>query len=212
MKIRSQLIGVACLLLALAGTAEAQPGTAFLQARGGAMIPVGSFSNEQDIGGAYTIAAGYEFFDFLDGMIEFTQSFNEADTFRYEQANLSIVSNETKQTFIVTAGPRVNFLPADYRVRPYLNVQLGWYHFANFNSIEVDGRGILSDEDDDAFGISGGLGVEGTVMQIYERRGDTVPLLEMTVGAQVAYHEAFLTGGRSDRGFLTTMASLGLRF
>lgn len=211
MKIRLQLIGVACLV-ALAGTAHAQPGTAYLQARGGAMIPVGSFSDEQNTGGAYTIAAGYELLEFLDMTLEFTQSFNDDDNFQYQQAGLALTSDETKQTFIVSTGPRISFLPSDYRVRPYMSVQIGWYHFANFNSIEIDGRGILSDEDDDAFGFQAGLGVEGTVMQIYERRDDSIPLLEMTAGVYAAYHQAVLTGGRSDRGFVTTMASLGLRF
>jgi hypothetical protein len=210
MRIRASIASIT-IVLALAGAAEAQPGTAYVQARGGAMIPLGDFSNQQKTGGAYTIAAGYEFIDYVALGMEFTQSFNPSEKFRYSEPGLTVTSEETHQTFVVTAGPRINFLPAHFRVRPYAQFQVGWYHFANFNSIEINGRGILSDEDDDRFGFNGGLGVEGTVLQVYERSGDEIPMLEMTVGAIALYHQAIF-GDDPDRQFLTAMGTVGLRF
>ena len=66
MKIRSLSLAVVCVL-GLTGSALAQRGRAFVEARGGALIPVGHFSHEDDPGGAYSIAAGYEFLPYLDG-------------------------------------------------------------------------------------------------------------------------------------------------
>jgi hypothetical protein len=198
-------------VIVVAGTAHAQPGTAFLQARGGAMIPVGSFHHDQNTGGAYSIAAGYEFTDFFDMMLEFTHSFNDNDNFHFEGQGLKIESDETHQTFIVGIGPRINFMPSGSPVRPFMLVQGGWYHFANFNSIEIDGTSILGDEDDDAVGVQAGLGLEGTIFQLYERRGDEIPVLELTVGVHGSYHQAFMPN-RADRQFVTTMGSFGARF
>lgn len=212
MKIRSLSLTVLCVLV-LAGSAAAQPGTAFLEARGGALIPVGDFSHDQDIGGAYTIAAGYEFLPFLDGLLEFTQAFNPSDDDHdsFRVGDLRFESEETHQNFVVALGPRINFLPSSYPVRPYATVKGGWYHFANFNSVEVNGISKISGEDQDAAGIEAGLGVTGTIFTLYERENDEIPLLEITLGALASYHHAFL-GGREDREFVTTMGSLGFRF
>src|SRR6185369_15091707 len=140
MKIRSLSLAIACVLV-LAGSASAQPGTAFVEVRGGALIPVSHFSHEQDIGGAYSIAAGYEFLPILDMLFEFTHSFNDNDTDHdsFQVGDLRFVSEETKQNFVVALGPRINFLPSNYLVRPYMTVKGGWYHFANFNSVAVNG-------------------------------------------------------------------------
>jgi len=51
MKIRSLSLTVLCVLV-LAGSAAAQPGTAFLEGRGGALIPSAIFNHQQDVGGA----------------------------------------------------------------------------------------------------------------------------------------------------------------
>ena len=50
MKIRAQLLVVAAFVLGLAATAAAQPGTVFLQGRGGSLIPVGPFHHQQNPG------------------------------------------------------------------------------------------------------------------------------------------------------------------
>ncbi len=212
MKIRSLSLAVLCVVM-LGGSAAAEPGAAFLEARGGALIPVGDFSDEQNPGGAYSIAAGYEFLPFLDGLLEFTHSFNDSDgdSERYRQGDLRFDTDETHQNFIVALGPRINFLPSSYPVRPWATVKGGWYHFANFNSAEVDGVGVFTDEDEDAAGIEAGLGITGTVFTLYERENDEVPLLEVTLGLLGSYHQAFLNN-RSDRQFVTTMGSIGVRF
>jgi hypothetical protein len=212
MKLRSLSLAVVCVLV-LAGSAMAQPGAAFLEGRGGALIPLGNFDHDQDPGGAYSIAAGYEFLPFLDMLFEFTHAFNPSDDDHdhFSVGNLRFESEETHQNFIVSLGPRINFLPSSYPVRPYATVKGGWYHFANFNSIEVNSIGQISDEDDDAAGIEAGLGLTGTIFTLYERENDAIPMLEITLGAHCSYHHAFL-GGRPDREFLTTMGSLGFRF
>jgi hypothetical protein len=212
MKIRSSLL-TALGILMFAGSAAAQPGTAFIEGRGGALIPVGNFHHEQNVGGAYSIAAGYEFLPFLDMLFEFTHSFNDNQNHHdtVHVGGVELVSDETKQNFILGLGPRINFLPSSYLVRPYMTVKGGWYHFANFNSIEVNSLGKVSDEDDDAVGIEAGLGVTGTIFTLFEHENDEIPLLEITLGAHGSYHHAFL-GGREDRQFVTTMASLGCRF
>jgi hypothetical protein len=219
MKIRSQVLLTVACLLALGGPVWAQPGTAFVEGRGGVMIPLGTFANEDHIGGAYSVAAGYEFTDFLDGLIEFTHSFNDNDNFRSDQhkdaranaAGLSFVSDETHQTFIVSTGPRIDFMPSSSSVRPFMLFQVGWYHFARFNSIEVNNVTLLSDDDRDAVGIQGGLGIEGTVLEVYRQHGDQIPLVAVTLGAQASFHRAFLSN-RPDRDMITSMASLGVRF
>lgn len=212
MKIRSLSLAVLCVFV-LGGSAAAEPGAAFLEARGGALIPVGDFSHEQNPGGAYTIAAGYEFLPFLDGLLEFTHSFNgtDGDAEHYRQGDLEFKNEETHQNFIVALGPRINFLPSSYPVRPWATVKGGWYHFANFNSAEVNGIGVFTDEDEDAAGIEAGLGLTGTIFTLYERENDEVPLLEVTLGLLGTYHQAFLNN-RSDRQFVTTMGSIGVRF
>src|SRR5262245_18436292 len=120
MKLRTLSLALVCVL-SLVGRGAAEPGAAFLEVRGGALIPVGHFSHEQNPGGAYSIAAGYEFLPFLDGMLEFTHSFNENDgeADHYQQGDLEIKTEEVHQNFIVAAGPRINFLPSSYPVRPY---------------------------------------------------------------------------------------------
>jgi hypothetical protein len=212
MKIRSSLLTAVCVLV-LAGSAAAQPGTAFLEGRGGALIPVGDFHHEQNVGGAYSIAVGYEFLPFLDMLLEFTHSFNDNDDGHdtVRAGRLTFVSDETKQNFVVGLGPRVNFLPSNYLVRPYGTVKAGWYHFANFNSVEVDNRTLISDDDQDAPGIEAGLGLTGTVFTLYEHENDEIPVFEITLGAHASYHHAFL-GSRDDRQFVTAMGSLGFRF
>ena len=212
MKIRSLSLTVLCVLV-LAGSASAQPGAAFVEARGGVLFPVGSFSHQQDFGGAYSIAAGYEFLPSLDGIFEFTHAFNPSDDDhdQFRVGDLRFESEEVHQNFIVALGPRINFLPSTYPFRPYATVKGGWYHFANFNSIEVNSVGKVSDEDDDAVGIEAGLGFTGTVFTLYEHENDEIPLLEITLGIHGSYHHAFM-GGRSDREFVTTMGSLGFRF
>ena len=210
MRIRISLLALASMVV-LAGTVHAQPGTVYLQGRGGAMLPVGTFRHLQNSGGAYSIAAGYEFADYLDMQLEFMHSFNDNDNFVFHGSGFTAVSNEVNQTFVVGIGPRINFVPSDFLVRPYGLVQVGWYHFANFNSIKVDNRTILDDTDDDAVGIQAGLGIEGTVFQLYERRGDRVPLLEVTVGAQGSYHQAFMPN-KDDRQFVSAMGTVGVRF
>ncbi len=212
MKLRSLSLAVLCVL-SLVGSAAAEPGAAFLEGRGGALIPVGNFEDDQDVGGAYTIAAGYEFLPFLDGLLEFTHAFNPSDddAEKFRVGDLTFKSEETHQNFIVALGPRINFLPSTFPVRPFATVKGGWYHFANFNSVEVNSIGQITDEDEDAVGIEAGLGLTGTVFTLYERENDEIPLFEITLGLHASYHHAFL-GGRSDREFVTTMGSLGFRF
>lgn len=212
MKLRSLSLTVLCVL-GLVGSAAAEPGAAFIEGRGGALIPVGDFSHKRDAGGAYTIAAGYEFIPFLDGLIEFTHAFNENDhdEERFHVGDLTFKNEETHQTFIVSAGPRINFLPSTFPVRPYATVKGGWYHFGNSNSIEVNGLGKVSDEDDDAAGIEAGLGLTGTIFTLYEHENDESPIFEITLGVHGSYHHAFM-GGRADREFVVTMGALGFRF
>ncbi len=210
MKIRAQWLVVA-LVLGLAATAGAQPGTAFIEGRGGAMIPVGQFHKDQNPGGAYSIAAGYEFTSFLDGLVQFTHSFNDADNFHFTAPQFSATSDEVDQTFIVSGGPRINFASSDFPVRPYMLMQVGWYHFATFNSIAVNHVKILNDDDIDAVGLQGGLGIEGTILAISRHRGDAVPLLEVTLGVEGAYHQTFIPN-RPDKQMVTTMGTLGFRF
>ena len=212
MKLRTLSLAVLCVL-SLAASAAAEPGAAFLEGRGGALIPVGHFSHEQNPGGAYTIAAGYEFLPFLDGLLEFTHAFNEndGDAEHFQQNGLHIKTEEVHQNFVVALGPRINFLPSSYPVRPWATVKGGWYHFSNFNSVEVNSVGVFTDEDEDAAGIEAGLGLNGTIFSLYEHENDEVPVFEMTLGLLGSYHHAFL-GGRSDREFVTTMGSLGFRF
>lgn len=212
MKIRSLSLTVLCILV-LAGSAAAEPGAAFVEARGGVLIPVGSFSRHQDYGGAYSIAAGYEFLPILDGLLEFTHAFNPSDDDhdQFRVGDLRFESDEVHQNFIVALGTRINFLPSSWVFRPYATVKGGWYHFANFNSIEVNSLGKISDEDDDAAGIEAGLGFTATVFKLFERENDEVPIFEITVGANGSYHHAFM-GGRDDREFVTAMSSLGFRF
>jgi hypothetical protein len=212
MKLRSLSLAVLGVLV-LVGSAAAQPGAAFVEGRGGVLIPVGHFSHEQDIGPAYSVAAGYEFFPFVDGLLEFTHGFNPSDDDdeHFSHGGLHFRSEEVHQNFIVALGTRINFLPSNYLVRPYATVKGGWYHFANFNSVEVNGIKVLSDDDQDAAGIEAGLGLTGTVFTLFENEGDEVPLFEVTLGAHASYHHAFLAG-RSDREFVATMGSLGFRF
>ena len=212
MKIRSLSLTVLCVLV-LTTSAAAEPGAAFLEAKGGALIPLGNFNHEQDIGGAYSIAAGYEFLPFLDGLFEFTHAFNKSDDDhdQFRVGDLRFESDEVHQNFIVALGTRINFLPSNYVFRPYANVKGGWYHFANFNSVEVNSIGQFTDEDEDAVGVEAGLGFTATVFTLFEHQNDEVPLMEITLGADCNYHHAFL-GGRSDREFLTTMGTLGFRF
>jgi hypothetical protein len=212
MKIRWWSFAVVCVL-GLTGSAMAQPGTAFLEGRGGVLIPVGNFSHKQDLGGAYSIAAGYEFLPNLDMLFEFTHAFNEndADNEVFHVDTLRFKSQETHQNFVVALGPRINFLPSSYPVRPYATVKGGWYHFVNFNSVDVNGIRRLSGTDNDAAGIEAGLGVTGTIFTLYEHENDEIPLLEITLGINGSYHHAFLGGG-PDREFVTTMGSLGFRF
>ena len=211
MRVRISLMVCASAVVLLAGTAGAQPGTVIVEGRGGGMLPVGSFRHLQNDGGGYSIAAGYEFNDFLDMFLEFTHSFNDNDNVVIHGPGFTATSNETNQTFVVSMGPRVNFVPSDFVVRPYGLFQVGWYHFANFNSIKVNGQTLLDDDDQDAVGVQAGLGLEGTVFQLYQRRGDKVPLLEMTLGAEGAFHQAFLAN-KDDRQFVTVMGTVGFRF
>jgi len=210
MKIRAQVL-LMVLVLGLATTAGAQPGTAYLQGRGGAMIPVGNFHKDQEPGGAYSIAAGYEFTEFFDMLLEFTHTFNDTDDFHYTAPQFEVFSDEVAQTFVVSTGPRINFLSSDFPVRPYMTMQVGWYHFATFNSIEVNDIKILNDEDIDAVGLAGGLGIEGTVLEVREHRGDEIPLMEMTLGIEGAFHQTFIPN-RPDKQMVMAMATLGFRF
>src|SRR5262249_12376207 len=102
MKIRSLSLAVVCVL-ALTGSALAQPGTAFTEGHGGALTPINHFSHEQTPGGAYSIAAGSEFLPYLDGIFEFTHAFNEndGDNEHFEHAGLRLKTEETHQNFIV---------------------------------------------------------------------------------------------------------------
>ena len=212
MRIRSQVLAIAVVVL-ITGSAQAQPGTVYLQAGGGGMIPVGGFQHEQNIGGAYTLSAGYEFIDYLDMQLAFTHSFNDNDNGHdtVKGPGFVLVSDEVKQNFMVGIGPRVNFLPSRFAVRPYMLVHAEWLHFANFNNIEVDGETAISDDDQDAAGIRAGLGVEGTIFSLYEREEDEIPLVEVTLGAEGSYHQAFMPN-RDDRQFVTVLGSLGVRF
>lgn len=212
MKVRAMFVAIALSVL-VTGAAQAQPGTAFIEGMGGAMIPVGDFRHDQHIGGAYSIIAGYEMLEFLDLTLQYTQSFNDnknsADTF--SGPGFSGYSNETNQTFVVGFGPRINFLPSDFLVRPYGVVQVEWDHFAYFNQVDVNHRTLISDDDQDAVGLQAGLGIEGTVFQLYKHRDDSVPLMALTVGAHGSYHQAFQPG-RADKQFVTALASFGVRF
>ncbi len=212
MRIRASML--ACgLSLALASVTHAQPGTVFLEGQGGAMIPVGDFHHDQHIGGTYSIAAGYEMLEYLDLMLQFTQSFNDNRNSHDEFAGpgFSGVSNETNQTFIVGMGPRVNFLPSSYLVRPFGVFQVEWDHFAYYNQVTFNHHTLISDDDQDAVGLQAGLGVEGTIFQLYNHRDDEIPVLELTVGAYGSYHQAFQPG-RADKQFVTTMGTFGVRF
>ncbi len=215
MKVRSQLLMVVCAValasVGVATPASAQPGAAFIEGRGGVLIPLGNFANRDHVGGAYSIAAGYEFLPFFDWLIEYTHAFTDNDNFRARRNGVSFVSDETHQTFITSTGPRINFMPSSSRVRPFMLFQVGWYHFAQSNEIEAFGETLLDDNDRDAVGIQGGLGIDGTVLQIYERHGDEIPMVEMTVGVHASFHRAFLSNS-PDRDMITTMASLGVRF
>jgi hypothetical protein len=212
MKFRAAMLGVA-LVVSFGGVAQAQPGTAFLETQGGAMVPVGEFRHDQNVGGAYSIAAGYEMLEFLDLMIQFTHSFNDNDDDRdtFTAPGLIGFSDETNQTFVVGTGPRINFLPSDFNVRPFAEFQVGWYHFAYFNDVTINDDTVISDDDHDSVGIRAGLGIEGTVFSLYERRDDKYPILEVTVGANASYHQAF-DPARPDKQFVTTMGSVGIRF
>ncbi len=212
MKVRALLVAVGLTVL-VTSAAQAEPGAAFVEGMGGAMIPVGDFHRDQHIGGAYSIAAGYEMIEFLDLMLQFTHSFNDNknEHDRFSGPGFSGVSNETNQTFVVGLGPRINFLPSDYLVRPYGVVQVEWDHFAYFNQVDFNHRTLISDDDQDAFGIQAGLGINGTVFQLYRHRDDHAPVMELTVGAHGAYHQAFQPG-RPDKQFVTAMASFGVRF
>lgn len=209
MKFRTPLLALASFIV-MVGTAYAEPGAAFMQGRGGAMIPVGTFHHDQNPGWAYSVAAGYEMVEFLDLMLEFTHSFNDTDNLNFRGPGFTAFSDEIAQTFVVAGGPRVNFLPSDFPVRPYGLFQVGWYHFAHFNSIEVDDVRILDDDDDDSVGIAGGLGLEATVFQLYQRSNDRIPVFELTVGVDGRYHHAFDQG--PDEQFVTAMGSFGARF
>lgn len=215
MKIRSRLLMVVCLVgLASGGIASpafAQPGTAFIEGRGGVLFPLGNFANRDDTGGAYSIAAGYEILPFFDWLIDFTHAFTDNDNFHARRNGVSFESDETHQTFITSTGPRINFMPSSSRVRPFMLFQVGWYHFAQTNDIEAFGETLLSDNDRDAVGIQGGLGIDATVLQVYEHHGDEIPMVEMTVGVHGSFHRAFLTNS-PDRDMITTMGSLGVRF
>jgi hypothetical protein len=212
MKFRA-LVVVVVLVVTSGGVAHAQPGTVFVEGQGGVMIPVGDFSHDQNIGGAYSIAAGYEMLEFLDLMLQFTHSFNDNDNDRdrFSGPGFSGFSNETNQTFVVGVGPRVNFLPSDFNVRPYGVFQVGWYHFAYFNEVTTDFGTLVSSDDHDSVGLRAGLGIEGTVFSLYERRDDRYPLMEVTVGINGNYHQAF-DPSRPDKQFVTTMGSVGVRF
>ena len=207
---RVHLLALAFAIV-MAGTAHAQPGTVFIEGSGGAMIPVGDFHHLQNLGGAYSLAAGYEVIDFVDLTLEFTHSFNDNDNAHFTGVGFREESDETNQTFVVDAGPRINFLPAHYLVRPYALFQVGWYHFANFNDVRFEGANLVSPEDDDAVGIEAGLGLEGTVFQLFERQSDDLPLLDIALGVHGSYHQAFFPG-RPDRQFVTTMGSVTVRF
>lgn len=210
MKTRGLLLALGSLIV-MAGTAHAQPGTAFIEASGGAMIPVGKFQDVQDQGWAYSILAGYELIDYVDLTMEFTHSFNDNDNAHETAPGVSVESDETHQTFVVDIGPRINFLPARFLVRPYGIFQVGWYHFANFNSVKSAGVDLVSDEDDDAVGIEAGLGLEGTVFQLYENKTDEIPMLDIALGVHGSYHHAFRPGD-TDNQFVTTMGSVTVRF
>ncbi len=209
---RVQVLALA-LVAFLTGSAYAQPGTVYLQAGGGGMIPVGGFQHEQNIGGAYTISAGYAFLEYLDMQLAFTHSFNDNDNDHdtVTGPGFKLVSDETKQTFLVGFGPRVNFLPSRFAVRPYMLVHAEWFHFANYNNVQVDGVTVISDDDQDAAGIRAGLGLEGTIFRLYERKEDELPVLEVTLGAEGSFHQAFMPN-RDDRQFVTVLGSLGVRF
>jgi hypothetical protein len=212
MRIRALL--VACgLSLVVAGVAHAQPGTVFVEGQGGAMIPVGDFHHEQHIGGAYSIAAGYEMLDFLDLLLQFTHSFNDNRNDHFEFAGPGFAGhvNETNQTFVVGTGARFNFLPASYNVRPYGVFQVEWDHFAYFSEVKFNNHTLISGNDQDAVGLQAGLGIEGTIFQLYNHRDDEIPLLELTLGAYGAFHQAFQPG-RADKQFVTTMGAFGVRF
>ena len=215
MKIRSLLLTLVCSTVLvsalLPARALAQPGTVFIEGRGGLLIPLGTFSHRDHTGGAYSIAAGYECLEFLDWVLEFTHSFNNNNNFRERVGGVNFISDETHMTFITSTGPRINFMPSSSRIRPYMLFQVGWYHFARKNDIEVNGTTILDDTDRDAVGIEGGLGINGTILQVYERHGDEIPMVEVTMGLEASFHRAFLSN-RPDRDMLTTMASLGVRF
>ncbi len=210
MNIRA-LMMVVGFSVAVSSVAYAQPGTIFLEGQGGAMIPVGAFRHEQNIGGAYSIAAGYEMVEFLDLMLQFTHSFNDNNNDRFRGLGFTGNSNETNQTFVVGIGPRINFLPSDYLVRPYGLFHIEWDHFANFNQVDFQHRTLISGNDQDAVGVQAGLGIEGTVFQLYKHRDDHYPLMEVTVGVNGSYHQAFQPG-RADKQFVTTLGSIGVRF
>ena len=212
MSIRVLMVAVG-LCVAVSSAADAQPGTVFIEGQGGGMFPVGEFHREQHIGGAYSIAAGYEMLEFLDLMLQFTHSFNDNDNdfARFSGPGFTGHSNETNQTFVVGMGPRVDFLPSDYLVRPYGVFQLEWDHFAYFNHVDFNHHTLISDDDQDAFGVQAGLGVEGTVFQLYNHRNDRYPLMELTVGVNGSYHQAFHPN-RPDKQFVTTLGSIGVRF
>ena len=213
MKTRGLLLVVAlAAVIVVAGTAHAQPGTAYLRTSGGAMMPIGDFDDVQDQGWAYSILAGYEFIDFFDLTMEFTHSFNDNDNEHRFAPGVSVESDETHQSFVIDIGPRINFVPAHYLVKPYGMFQVGWYHFANFNSVKQAGSvDVISDEDDDAVGIEAGLGVEGTIFQLYENKTDEIPMFDLALGVHASYHHAFRPGD-TDNQFITTMGSVTMRF
>lgn len=210
MKAYARLLALGCFVVA-AGIAHAEPGAVFVEGHGGGMIPLGNFHKTQEPGGTYSVAVGYEAVDFLDLLLEFTHSFNDIDDVRIDRPGFTVFADETAQTFVLGIGPRINFLPSDVPVRPYGLAQVGWYHFDTMNDIFVDGERVRGDDGHDAVGFAGGLGLQATIFQLFERRSDQNPLMELTIGAEARYHQA-LDPARRDKQFLTAVGSIGVRF
>ena len=190
------------------------PGRPSSKARGGALIPVGNFSHEQDIGGAYSIAAGYEFLPFLDGLFEFTQAFNPSDDDHEQLSGRRPALRVRRDPSEFHRRPRpAHQLPALELSRPALRDREG--RLVSLRQLQQR-RGERRRQDQRTRtrmppASRPGSASPATVFTLYERENDEIPLLEITLGVHGSYHHAFL-GGRDDREFVTTMGSLGFRF
>ena len=109
MKLRSLSLAVVCVLV-LAGSAMAQPGTAFLEGRGGALIPARQLRPRPGSGrrvqhrGRLRVPALPRHALRVHARLQSSDNDNE----QFSVGNLHFKSEETHQNFIVALGPRAS--------------------------------------------------------------------------------------------------------